>query len=188
MVQNFYSILEVSPDATRDQIKSQYRKLVREVHPDQYLDIDKKLYYEEKLKKINEAYKEVIQQSRSSHLKMDAKSNDTRPYISMFLGGASLSIFIFFIIILLHSSIPTRAMSSIESASMISTQKFFIQENKKQNQSPPAPTRSTHTTSDTIPKAMPANGPGTFVHTSKLGTNIHPVNPLQLKIVDRTYK
>jgi len=53
---DYYEILEVSLDATQEQIKAQYRFLVQAWHPDKFASAETKVKAEEKLKKINEAY------------------------------------------------------------------------------------------------------------------------------------
>jgi len=50
MTKDYYKILEVSKDATQDEIKKAYRRLAHKYHP------DKENGDEEKFKKINEAY------------------------------------------------------------------------------------------------------------------------------------
>lgn len=52
---DYYSILGVSRDASKEDIKKAYRKLVREWHPDAYKGDDKK-DAEDKFKEIQEAY------------------------------------------------------------------------------------------------------------------------------------
>ncbi|MGH2521942.1 MAG: SUMF1/EgtB/PvdO family nonheme iron enzyme [Anaerolineales bacterium] len=54
----YYEILDVSPDATPEQIRSAYRILVQLHHPDrlQQANSSVRQYAEERLKKINEAY------------------------------------------------------------------------------------------------------------------------------------
>lgn len=50
-----YSILEISPEATPEEAKKQYRKLTKQYHP----DVNKEPDAEAKFKKINEAYQIV---------------------------------------------------------------------------------------------------------------------------------
>lgn len=50
---NYYEILEVSPDASAEEIKKSYRKLAMKYHPDRN---DGSKGSEEKFKKLNEAY------------------------------------------------------------------------------------------------------------------------------------
>ena len=51
----YYSILEVEKTASQEEIKKAYRKLAMKYHPDRASE-DKKKEFEEKFKKINEAY------------------------------------------------------------------------------------------------------------------------------------
>lgn len=55
MEQNYYDILEVSKNASPEIIEKAYKTLVKKYHPDLQKDEDKNKY-EEKIKKINEAY------------------------------------------------------------------------------------------------------------------------------------
>ncbi len=52
--------LDLTPDATPEQIKTQYRLLVRIYHPDRFKSARDKDYAEEKLKKINRAYNHLL--------------------------------------------------------------------------------------------------------------------------------
>lgn len=53
---NLYDVLNVSRDATQDDIKKAYKKLAMLYHPDKCKVEDNKTEYEEKFKTINEAY------------------------------------------------------------------------------------------------------------------------------------
>lgn len=51
---NYYEILKLSKNATEHEIKSSYKKLVKQYHPDLY--VGDKDFAEQKIKEINEAY------------------------------------------------------------------------------------------------------------------------------------
>ena len=53
---NPYDVLGVKPGASQEEIKSAYRKLVKQYHPDQYGDNPLKDLAQEKLAEINKAY------------------------------------------------------------------------------------------------------------------------------------
>mgnify|MGYP002581333041 FL=1 len=53
---NPYEVLGVKPGASQEEIKSAYRKLVKQYHPDQYVDNPLKDLAQEKLSEINQAY------------------------------------------------------------------------------------------------------------------------------------
>ena len=55
MKQNYYDILEVSKNASPEIIEKAYKTLVKKYHPDLQI-AEEKNKYEEKIKKINEAY------------------------------------------------------------------------------------------------------------------------------------
>lgn len=59
-----YSVLGVSADASDEEVKKAYRELARKYHPDRYHDNPLADLAEEKMKEVNEAYN-AIQQSRS---------------------------------------------------------------------------------------------------------------------------
>ena len=58
MRMNYYEILEVSTNASKEVIKNAYRALIKKYHPDSYTG-DKE-FAQEKVKEINEAYETLI--------------------------------------------------------------------------------------------------------------------------------
>jgi curved DNA-binding protein CbpA len=62
MMDDYYSILEVSPSASLQEIKESYRFLVQANHPDKFGSEKHKKRAEERIKKINEAY-EILSDS-----------------------------------------------------------------------------------------------------------------------------
>jgi curved DNA-binding protein CbpA len=60
-----YQVLNVSPDASDEEIKKAYRDLARKYHPDNYHDNPLADLAQEKMKEINAAY-DAIQRQRSS--------------------------------------------------------------------------------------------------------------------------
>ena len=54
---NPYEVLGLKPGASQEEIKSAYRKLVKQYHPDQFRDNPLQDLAQEKLAEINEAYK-----------------------------------------------------------------------------------------------------------------------------------
>ncbi len=59
-MQRYYEVLDTQPSASLDQIKAQYKQLVRIYHPDRFSNGGDRLYAEEKLKEINEAYGAIV--------------------------------------------------------------------------------------------------------------------------------
>ena len=55
-MKDYYQILELSPDASQDEIQKQWRFLVQVWHPDKFANLDHKRRVEEKFKEITEAY------------------------------------------------------------------------------------------------------------------------------------
>ena len=63
-----YKVLGVDPSASDEEVKSAYRKLVKQYHPDRYVDNPLGDLAAEKLKQINQAYDEIqrMRQNKSS--------------------------------------------------------------------------------------------------------------------------
>ncbi len=55
-MKDYYEILDAPIDAEFDQLKAQYRRMVRIYHPDRFQSVADKEYAEHKLKEINEAF------------------------------------------------------------------------------------------------------------------------------------
>ena len=55
-MKNYYDLLEVTPKASTEIIEKAYKVLVRKYHPDLYSG-EEKIYAEEKVKELNEAYR-----------------------------------------------------------------------------------------------------------------------------------
>ncbi len=60
-----YSVLGVSPDASDEEVKKAYRELARKYHPDNYQDNPLADLAEEKMKAVNEAYDQITRQRSS---------------------------------------------------------------------------------------------------------------------------
>ncbi len=55
-LKKYYDVLEISENATADEIKKAYKRLVRQWHPDTHKSSERKQIAEKEMKKINEAY------------------------------------------------------------------------------------------------------------------------------------
>ena len=55
-----YQLLEINENASDDEIKSKYKKLAKQYHPDVYSD-------KEKFKHINEAYQYILDYRKNPH-------------------------------------------------------------------------------------------------------------------------
>lgn len=55
-----YKVLGVSPDASDEEIKTAYRELAKKYHPDQYDQTPLADFASEKMKEINEAYDQIM--------------------------------------------------------------------------------------------------------------------------------
>ena len=67
-MEQYYRELALAPTATQEQIKSQYKQLVRLHHPDRFIEPKEKAAAEERLKAINEAYRILSSQAVEGQL------------------------------------------------------------------------------------------------------------------------
>ena len=71
---NPYEVLGVKPGASQEEIKSAYRKLVKQYHPDQYVDNPLKDLAQEKLAEVNKAY-DMLKNNNGWDSSYNASSN-----------------------------------------------------------------------------------------------------------------
>lgn len=62
MITNPYSVLDVSPNATNEEVKKAYRELSRKYHPDSYVNNPLSDLAEEKFKEVQEAYDQIMKE------------------------------------------------------------------------------------------------------------------------------
>lgn len=61
-----YKILEISPNATDEEVKEAYRKMAKKYHPDNYAGSPLADLANEKMKEVNEAYDQILQQRKQA--------------------------------------------------------------------------------------------------------------------------
>jgi len=99
-----YTILGVKHDATDDEIKNAYRKLVRKYHPDNYADDNPlKELATEKMQEVNEAYDEIQRQREGGSTRTDSGS--------YYNGGSSYGPYV-----AIRNSLNTRRFAEAERA------------------------------------------------------------------------
>lgn len=78
-MKKYYEILEVNPKASIEIIEKAYKVLTRKYHPDLY-EGEKKIYAEQKMRDINEAYKilsdDFLREQYDSELKKEQEYNN----------------------------------------------------------------------------------------------------------------
>lgn len=74
MEENYYEILEVNKNASPEIIEKAYKTLVKKYHPDLQEDNMKKIY-EEKIKKINEAYDVLSNSEKRKNYDLNLNNN-----------------------------------------------------------------------------------------------------------------
>jgi hypothetical protein len=76
-MKDYYKILEISPKASINEIKEQYRFLIQAWHPDKFVNPAQKAKAEEKTKEINEAYTILNNPNKRSEYDRSNGSNST---------------------------------------------------------------------------------------------------------------
>lgn len=72
---NPYEILGIKPNATQAEIKSAYRALIKQYHPDQYGDNPLRELADEKMREINGAYDQLTKGNGGSNSNYNSSSN-----------------------------------------------------------------------------------------------------------------
>jgi molecular chaperone DnaJ len=67
MIANPYKVLEVSPNASNEEIKKAYRELSRKYHPDSYMNNPLAGLAEEKFKEVQEAYDQIMKERENGY-------------------------------------------------------------------------------------------------------------------------
>ncbi len=75
MTENYYDILGISSNASVEEIKKAYRKLVLKYHPD-LPNLNPSINAEEKMKKINEAYMHVMEDKKQNYNNINSNNNN----------------------------------------------------------------------------------------------------------------
>lgn len=76
-MKNPYEVLGVKEGSSKEEIKTAYRELVKKYHPDQYGENPLKDLAEEKMREINEAYDELMNESSNTYTSSHYSSGDS---------------------------------------------------------------------------------------------------------------
>jgi molecular chaperone DnaJ len=74
---NPYDVLGIKPGASQDEIKSAYRKLIKQYHPDKFIDNPLKNLAEEKMIEINKAYDALTKDSGNNNYNYSSSNNSS---------------------------------------------------------------------------------------------------------------
>lgn len=87
MINNPYEILEVSKNASNDEIKKAYRELSRKYHPDSYVDNPLADLAEEKFKQVQEAYQQIMKEREQGYSSNGGSSSYSSSNMNQNYGG-----------------------------------------------------------------------------------------------------
>lgn len=74
-MKDYYSVLGITKNATDDEVKSAYKKMAKKYHPDNYADNPLSDLAAEKMKEINEAYDNIMNERRRRKSSSNANGN-----------------------------------------------------------------------------------------------------------------
>jgi len=77
MITNPYKVLEVSTNASNEEIKKAYRELSRKYHPDSYVNNPLSGLAEEKFKEVQEAYSQIMQERENGYSGVNNASDES---------------------------------------------------------------------------------------------------------------
>ena len=74
-MKDYYSVLGITKNATDDEVKSAYKEMAKKYHPDNYADNPLSDLAAEKMKEINEAYDNIMNERRRRKSSSNANGN-----------------------------------------------------------------------------------------------------------------
>ena len=92
---NPYEVLGLKPGATQDEIKSAYRKLIKQYHPDKYIDNPLKDLAEEKMRQINDAYDALTKNGGGNYSSNSSTNYNNTNYNNTSYNNSSNSVYEF---------------------------------------------------------------------------------------------
>lgn len=78
-----YKVLEISPDATDEEVKAAYREMARKYHPDNYTNNPLSDLAQQKMQEINEAYDTIIRIRRQGGARQGTSSGASSRYVDI---------------------------------------------------------------------------------------------------------
>lgn len=88
---NSYEIIGVPYDATDEEVKSAYRELAKKYHPDNYADSPLQEFADEKMREINAAFDDIMEQRRNGNTSSSPRSQSNQGKNNSYGGNSSFS-------------------------------------------------------------------------------------------------